>query len=49
MDQITVGWLMNYLSKSDPEAVIFIETKNDHMPALTIIEDKTGITISTEE
>ena len=48
MDQITVGWLIEYLSKLDPEAVIFIETENDHLPALTITEDNTGITISSE-
>jgi hypothetical protein len=49
MEPLTVKRLMEYLSKSDPEAIIFIETEQAIIRAYRIIEDRTGITISSTE
>lgn len=43
-----VSELIAYLNKSDPEATVFVETETDRLEAMSILEDKRGLYISSE-
>jgi hypothetical protein len=40
--------LLDYLSRSDPDATVFVETETHVIEAFNILEDKRGIYISSD-
>jgi hypothetical protein len=41
--------LLEYLSKADPDATVFVETVAHRLEAVNILEDSRGLYISSEE